>query len=748
MITISLDEYGDFENDNNNNKPVFIAGLIFDDLDNTDEEKKERERIKAYYKKVICDVNEESNVNLTYPQALHCDGNASKNSNVGLVKSKVSATLPEFIQQGTYNNMKLNNDNGDAIRGRRGRYHIFVMLKSDDGKKKLLSDKANILADDNFASNRYFHMASSVVNRIIFHNPIYKSNFKPTINLNLATRTTPNLEGLSVNEYKKQGQNVKNNNGNKFCHIMTSDVYRTLIQQEITNNNKENIKIKDFKTLSINYSNSSDMEFLYMSDSICSILSYSIGGTSADEWLTKIDERVKNLNSNNINLIFGYDEIDNDFSYAWKCYECNMLYEALSVVYDAKQKDGRFAKYYVDNWFHYIEDRVFESSTQDTFEKDVNELASLVRTSNLEQKKLLYLSRQYEKIGEKLLSNKNDEKKLSISLYTLYDTLVTAYCHIGDPTKALEYNNESKKYAYYVGIDAVLRTNNKVIVCLEDSFEWNEAEKIACDNVKYQEMVSEMKHEVLKFDKEKGYVDEAKAISQQARIYAVKRDIKAEELFKKAIDILKRNTPDYKITQSYLLHFYADMGMKEAFDKEVLDYFDGKKTYLKRLTMIENMDSSRQALFNKNYALYVLIRGLYYFHQDEIEDTLWNKLCVIDEKFVNNEGKQLTGHPWEIIYKYMEMLAIKRGDNANKTKFMKLKEKCLYSKEKIIKALNLYGEAEVAACAKDIDKRDKVTLELATLLNDEFEVMKKRQFSEDGTKRYDELYDYFSFMYR
>ena len=51
MIIISLDEQGHFESENK--EPMFIAGLIFDDLNDEKEEKNERQRIEAYYTAVM-----------------------------------------------------------------------------------------------------------------------------------------------------------------------------------------------------------------------------------------------------------------------------------------------------------------------------------------------------------------------------------------------------------------------------------------------------------------------------------------------------------------------------------------------------------------------------------------------------------------------------------------------------------------------------------------------------------------------
>ena len=187
MITISLDEYGEFEKEDT--KPLFIAGIIFDDQDDEKEEWTERNRIKSYYKRVIAD----SGGNFQYPEDLHSNGDKKRDREViKLVKSKVQETLPEFITKGTYQGETLNDDYERKIRERKGKYHIFVILKSDDGKKSLLAKYANMLARDDYAANRYIHMAGSVVNRILFHNPIYGKNM-PAINIDIATRSSADI---------------------------------------------------------------------------------------------------------------------------------------------------------------------------------------------------------------------------------------------------------------------------------------------------------------------------------------------------------------------------------------------------------------------------------------------------------------------------------------------------------------------------------------------------------------------------
>ena len=212
MFTYALDEYGDFEGLKNTNKPIYIGGVIYDDHSIRREEVIERKRIKAYYKSVISEAASIANCtsNFSYPEALHSNGDADRNRNVVRpVKEIVKSTLAEFIRRGTYKGNKLQyEDRNGTLRDfqdRNGEYYIFIILKSDQGMTRLLSQNANILAKDDYASNLYFHMADELISRLIFNNPLIDDIQE--ISLDIATRRSALLENNSrlFKEYKKQG---------------------------------------------------------------------------------------------------------------------------------------------------------------------------------------------------------------------------------------------------------------------------------------------------------------------------------------------------------------------------------------------------------------------------------------------------------------------------------------------------------------------------------------------------------------
>lgn len=81
MITISLDEKGNFENEDD--QPLFISGMIYDDKgadssSSRNEKLNERKRIRAYYCKAISDAGN----GFLYSEDLHSNEDKERDYNV------------------------------------------------------------------------------------------------------------------------------------------------------------------------------------------------------------------------------------------------------------------------------------------------------------------------------------------------------------------------------------------------------------------------------------------------------------------------------------------------------------------------------------------------------------------------------------------------------------------------------------------------------------------------------------------
>lgn len=761
MLTYALDEFGDFEGLKNTNEPIYIGGLIYDDHSANGEEKLERKRVKAYYESVISDAAllANSNYGFTYPEALHSNGNGGRNHNVVRpVKEGIKTSLAEFIQHGTYrgNKLQYKDKNGTLrdVQDRKGEYHIFVILKSDQGMTKLLSQNANILAKDDYASNLYFHMADELISRLIFNNPLIDNIHE--ISLDIATRRSALLDTNSrlFKEYKEQGYKAEQAEGGKYQFRLTNpDIYRSVIAKAILEADQPNIKIMNFNVDSIGYHgwDSKGMEFLYMSDSICSVLGFEIEGTNADEWLESIVCRVNELTGKAENLVFGYDEIDSIYSKAWAKYSDGDYYKALSIAFDASKLNGEFARYYKELWFKKIEEKIVESEHVSDFNMAVRKLNETLNNNTLDPDKCFYILGVLEKLVPDMEGRFHSPEAKRI-LYVLYDIGVTACCHIGDSIGAEKYFEKCKLYAGLVSLDDYLSTRNKMVVFCCDYFDLDRAEELSDENVVYQELLTDLEKELKLSDvSSNGFESMGKAHSQRGQVYAFKRDKRAEEEFRAALEYFEKESANYKITQSHLLHYYLDTENKEAYLVEAEIYFGGKTKLISQLKYIIDEGSKNDSLINMKYALYIYVRALYLFRISEMSEKVWLKLQYIEASFgkkIHIKEWKLTGHPSEIIFKYMRLIAISRNEEELEKEYAKKMANCLIYRGATEDVVRKFGEIEVMNKIGDIENRDEISLELCYELADNYPVFADIVIIEDGEARFQWLNEKITFMYR
>lgn len=761
MLTYALDEYGDFEGLKHSNEPIYIGGLIYDDHSVNEEERIERKRVKAYYEAVIADAaaDAQNSSGFSYPEALHSDGNGSRDHFVVRpVKEIIRTTLAEFIKCGTYKGDKLQyaDKNGTYrdFQARKGEYYVFVILKSDQGMTKLLNQNANILAKDDYASNLYFHMADELISRLIFYNPLI--NDITEISLDIATRKSASLTNGSklYKEYKEQGYKAEQAEGGKYLFRLTNpDIYRSVIAEEILDAEQPNIKIVKFNVDSIGYHgwDFKGMEFLYLSDSICSVLGFEIDGDNADEWLKCIDARVREITGKTENLIFGYDEIDNIYAKAWAKCSKGDYYKALSIAFDAGKLEGAFAEYYKNLWFKKIEDKIVKSTNVSDFNMAVRKLNETLNNNTLDQDKCFYILGVLERLAPNMEERFHSPEAKRI-LYTLYDIGVTASCHIGDSRKAEEYFEKCMVYAGLVSLDDYLNTRNKLVVFCCDYFRMDRAEELSDENIMYQELLTDLKKELkLPGVSDVGFQSMGKAHSQRGQVYAFKRDDRAEEEFRKALTHFEEGSANYKITQSYLLHYYLDTNNGEAYQAEVLSYFDGKKKLADQLKYIVDEGSKNDPLINMKYALYIYIRALYLFRLPELSDRVWTELQEIEIKFgrkIKKKEWKLTGHPSELIFKYMRLIALARDEAENEEKYAQRMAECLIYHGVTEDVIRKFGELEILDKKGDISSRDELSRELFKQLKDDLAIFENLDIPEDGEDRYNWLGEHMTFMYR
>lgn len=657
MFTIALDEQGDFENlqQKLDKNPVFIGGIIYDDKENNDDYENEKIRLQKYLQ-WVCE-----SVQCNYPQDLHFYKNAKGNNGkkVAAVKKQISRTIKEFIENATWNNKEIISPK------RIGEYFVFASIRGENGKQRLLDKNVSEAVKDDFASNLYVHMAEDVVGRLVFHNPIIRDIKK--VRLELATRRVV-LSGAYRNERKNQYEQLgfreiqrdyNRSQGITEFLLTNSDNYRTAFEREMLSCNQEKILVDRITVKSIYYEHQTNgMDFLYLSDAICSLLGFQIKGHNASEWIKEFYERSQSINANKKNIIWAYDEIDDYYAKAWHYGEEKDYYKALSVLFDGYQVEGEMSSFYKEKWFPYIQKYIENQNDVSAFSMAVKKYRDSVHNNNLNQEKILFIFLELEKMSQMInFSSKKEESEL----YDLYDSGLSAYIHNGDLDGAKRCFDKAIQYAEYIATELYLRTRNKMVVFLCDKLKFEEALQLADKNVFYHELLSNMKMEMFEQQFTEA-VNHGIAFSQRAQVYAFLRNIKAEVDFKNALKIMDEGTPDRYITLSYLLHFYIDQGWKNQYELYAKEYFGNEENLENQFLYIATEGAKeKNAVITLKYALYVYVKAIYTFYRHEIPNSLVCKLKNIENALedVNPKAwKQFNGHPWEIIFKYLALIMI------------------------------------------------------------------------------------------
>lgn len=758
MITIALDEQGDFENfykKGQSREFVFIGGVIYNDKGDGSDSNDERRRINRYLK-CVCE-----EVGASYPRDLHVN-NTGNGRLVGKVKRRITETLSGFLSKGVYPDNKTDSVKSlQAQPKRRGEYHIFAMVKRAEGRNTFIEHSENNLIRDDYASNLYVHMAQEIVERIIFHNPVISDIDR--IHPELATRRAvlDKRDYDTAAEYKQKAEqyislgyreDMEHREPERRTFILTNaDNYRTAIEREMFHTEKQEIGIEKIGVKSIYYGHetaNNKMEFLYMADIICSMLGFELENGSPEQFIWNIKERADSYTGKNDNLIFVYDRVDTRFRKSWIKLEEKDYYEALSIAYDFGKSRSPFADFYKKVWLPRLEKKVLDERDVSAYSIAVKKIDNSSRTNNLEQDKILYIFEILQKMSDKIPFRYKEDKSV---LYELYDAGVSIYCHLGDSDHAKLCFEKCKEYATYIGVERYLRTRNKMVVYLNDYFIYDDAVEIAEENVLYHEELIKIKREIFNENLEdtKGYLI---AKSQLGQAYAYLKNKIAEREFLSALEKMEEGSPDYWITMSYLLHYYIDMNEKEKYDVLAKKYFGNHEKLWAQFHYTVLEGSRPESKFSLKFALYVYIKGIQKFHSEEINSKTWEKLYEIEKtmKMIGGENaiQQINGHPWEMIYKHLAFIALKRGRVKEADECMKKARNILKHSGYTLDMICLFGEIEYAKKKGELEELETRMRDLQLNLSEDNWMYQKLEQLETVEKKYEYLKnEIFTYMY-
>ena len=723
MISISFDEHGKFEQEQEKNKfdPLLIAGVIYDnDGEEDGEVETERERARiAQYLKTVC-----KKTGAAYPEDLHINREKTNNVRRGRVLAEVKKTLPAFLQEGVIPESGKKTD-------RKGHYKVFAFLKSERGKEKFLSNR---ITKDSFAGNLYQHMAEDAVSRIAFHEPeVLKSE---RIYIDFPLRSLPK-ESLTEEKIDEFDQVITTVNRHDSYVLANADVYRTFLDREIIDKPEKNPQY-DFRVSSIRYDESADrMEFLYLSDLLCSIFSKAKEAGKSEEFIDPLLKRAEKCVGDGKAFCYLYDEQDIYYDRALKAMERNEYFEALKWAYEGISKDDSFARYYKEHCYPKVFDMIVGSYAQhrDDYRTALTKLVSSTLRDEINQNELKF-------IFDEMFEGRPDENAASIhpkdgqALFELYSTGVAAYNHVGDSATALKYYKKCEKYAQYVSVDEWLAAVNRGTVIMDDLLKHKDAEKAAKKNVRNQKKLAILKRSLYG----RKYDDSAlgKAYSQYGQALAFQRKKAAEAAFQKALSFMVNDPGNRAITLSYLLHFYVDQEDLRKYEQYAEGYLNSRDPKEQLSHLIE---AARNGGF-VNYALYLYSKALWVFYADKVDDEMLGLLQTI-ETMISDRDR----HPWELIYKYYALIfAAKNRTGEAETYLKKAKVKDAGS---IIRAIEQAGRLKYAQFTRNWNGMDTLSGSLWTALSstDGISVLKGKPCPVDPEERTNVLLSLFTYAY-
>ena len=290
MLTIALNEYGDFhhlgQKENSLKHIHFITGIVYDDDGSEQDLRNEQIRLDRFFRAVA----EASNSD--YPQGFFGDtkvddveratetggsfqNKSQINRNMKRYRDALDAALPEFLADGTYKGRNL------VEMPRIGHYAITLMLKSEAGKTQFLQPYMSELLHDGVASNLYWHMADSLVSRLVLSNPFALHNNRVQLHLASQLVDVKETEYERLAEYRRLGYKPYDfqNEQLKKEGILTYQVgndftYRAALDRRMVEFNRPDLDVVQLKSVSVQYDDdcpetTANFAFLYLAGHIC-----------------------------------------------------------------------------------------------------------------------------------------------------------------------------------------------------------------------------------------------------------------------------------------------------------------------------------------------------------------------------------------------------------------------------------------------------------------------------------------------
>lgn len=709
MLTIALNEYGDFHHlgqDEESLKMIhFIAGIVYDDMDNAQDAINERIRLDRFFRAVAKDSRS------LYPQGffgkLKSDeteegkGREKFNSNakkdMRIFRDAIDAALPKFLAHGTYNGEEL------VAMPRVGHYAIALTLKSEAGKTEYLQSSMSNLLHDKVASNLYWHMADGLVSRLVFTNPFAFGVQR--VRLELATQMIDVLDSererlieysqLGYTPYEYQDKQLKKE-GITSYQVANAFAYRASLDRHMVESNRPDLDVK-LRTVSLRMEEDDPEStirnaFLYLATYICTNFIYYGTDRKANDVFKfkKLVDFSNKLNPMHQNLLFVYDNVDTYFEKAMQSYLNGDYFDALCYTYDAYNCESRFQSYYKINWFPFLEELIHSTDDRIAIERAVQDFVNYANQSRIDAGKLHYVYDQLKYVLEDIQHLSLGDQRL---VYAFYDGGVTAFNHLGESDFAVSCFQKCQSLAHIVPLETYMQTVRRRVVAKLDSYDYDDALILANYVVAYEEQIQGLRE---KLSMDEKAISLGQAYSQLGQVYAYLKREEAESYFVKALSIFQEGTSDYYRTLSYLLHYYIDAEKQRDYETWAPKYFGGAVKVSEQLTYITSMTDDDKVVQHESYALYVYIKALYEFYKHAVGKDVIKRIVALGKEVAQTLNYSVKGHPWELIFIYMSLLGYDWNYMTDVEYFKDCIRKTVDNPGPAIRNIMAYGEMRIA----------------------------------------------------
>ena len=709
MLTIALNEYGDFHHlgqDEENIKTIhFIAGVVYDDMDNEQDAENERIRLDRFFRAVAEDSHSlypqgffgKLKVDETESEKRQETFNPDAKKDMRILRDAIDVALPEFLAHGTYKGQQL------VEMPRVGHYAIALTLKSEAGKTEYLQPYMSNLLHDKVASNLYWHMADGLVSRLVFSNPFALG--VGHVRLELATQMIDVLDSererlseysrLGYTPYEYQDEHVKKE-GITSYQVANAFAYRASLDRHMMELNCPALDVK-LRTVSLRME-ADDPEstirnaFLYLATYICTnFIHYGADRAATDIFkFKKLVDFSNKLNSTHQNLLFVYDNVDTYFEQAMQAYLNGNYFAALCYTYDAYNCESKFQSYYKTNWFPFLEELIHSADDRVAIERAVQDFVNYANQSRIDAGKLYYVYEQLKYVLEDIQHLSSVDQRL---VYAFYDGGVTAFNHLGESDFAVACFQKCQSLAYTVPLETYMQTVRRRVVAKLDSYAYDDALTLANYVVEYEEQIQGLREKLSMDDKS---VSLGQAYSQLGQVYAYLEREEAESYFVKALSIFQEGTDDYYRTLSYLLHYYIDAEKQRDYEVWAPKYFGGSSKVSDQLTYITNMTEDDKSVQHESYALYVYIKALYQFYKHAVGKDVTKRIVNLGRDVGQMLNYSIKGHPWELIFIYMSLLSYDWNYMTDVEYFKECIRKTVDNPGPAIRNIMAYGEMRIA----------------------------------------------------